>query len=63
MEKFEKVVRLYPPSDDDLRNKQDSSAPKVYPTVLDLMPLAKRCPELAKIIVCKSNDQEDHKRK
>ena len=63
MDKFAKVIRLYPPSEDDLRQKQDSPAPKVYPTDLCLLPLARRCPELAKLIVCKGNDQGDHNRK
>ena len=59
MEKFEKVVRLYPPSDDDLREKQDSPAPKVYPSDLNLLPLAQLCPELSRVTVSKGS-KEDH---
>ena len=57
MKEFAKVIRLYPPTVDDLREKQDSPAPKVYPLDLNLLPLARRCPELAKVTVCKGSEE------
>ena len=60
MDKFVNVIRLYPPSEDDLREKQDSPAPKFYPTDLCLLPLAQLCPELSRVTVSKGS-KEDHK--
>ncbi len=57
-EQFEKVVNLYPPSEKDVRNKQDHSVQRQYPAGLDLLPLAKLCPELGKVIPAKGKDSD-----
>lgn len=57
-EEFSKMVHLYLPSEKDVSNKQDHSVPRQYPADLDLLPLAKLCPELGKVIVCKGNSPD-----
>ncbi len=61
-EQFEKVVNLYPPSEKDVRSKQDYSVPRQYPADINLLPLAKLCPELAKVIPAKGNSPEGPQR-
>jgi hypothetical protein len=60
-EQFEKVVNLYPPSEKDVRNKQDHSVQRQYPAGLDLLPLAKLCPQLGKVIPAKGSKPEGPK--
>ncbi len=61
---FAKVVNLYQPSGKDLREKDDlPDQPSCNPYAdLDLLPLAKLCPELAKVIPAKGNSPEGPQR-
>ncbi len=57
-EQFEKLVNLYQPSDQNMEQKQDESARKDYPTDLNLLPLAKLCPQLGEVIPAKCSNSE-----
>ena len=59
---FAKVIELYQPSEQDLKEKQDKSDPKAYPKDLNLLPLAILCPELGKVIACKGSDPDGPQR-
>ena len=56
---FGKVIRLYLPSDQDIRDKQDRVEPMICPSDTSGLPLAKLCPELGKVTTLK--DSSDHK--
>jgi len=56
---FGKVIRLYLPSDQDIRDKQDQAEPMIRPSDTCGLPLAKLCPELGKVTILEDNS--DHK--
>ena len=58
-EDFAKVIEIYQPSEEDLKEKDDHPDQSRDPySDLDLLPLAILCPQLGKVIVCKSNDPD-----
>ena len=60
---FGKVVRLYLPSDQDIRDKQDRAEHLISPSDTGGLPLARLCPELGKVILCKGSDSGDDPQK
>ncbi len=58
-DEFAKVIEIYQPTEDDLREKDDQTDQSRDPYAnLDLLPLAKLCPELGKVIPAKGNHSE-----
>ena len=62
---FAKVIELYQPSEEDLKEKEDrpdpSSERDPYAD-LNLLPLAKLCPELGKVIPAKGSSPDGPQR-